>query len=65
MPVCGQADNVVVKSVGTKRMEEGLYNHVDMVLLLDIADLDRGSRVAGAGLGLPGRKLAASGGEPC
>ena len=52
-----QDNNVVVKTFGEPRpAEEGgakLYNHVDLVLLLDIADLDKGAQVAGEpGLGL-------------
>ena len=50
-----QDNNVVVKTFGEPRAAEEagakLYNHVDLVLLLDIADLDKGTQVAGE----PGR----------
>ncbi len=42
-----QADNVIVKTWGTKRPEDKLYNHVDLVQLLDLVDLEAGSSVAG------------------
>ena len=43
-----QDNNAVVKEFGERRQEEGLLNHVDLVLLLDIADLEAGAAVAGA-----------------
>ena len=47
--VCGpmQADNVIVKTVGELREEDGLRNHVDLVMMLDIVDLENGTTVAG------------------
>lgn len=42
-----QADNVVVRKWGALRDEPDLRNHVDLVTMLDIADLDRGTIVAG------------------
>jgi seryl-tRNA synthetase len=48
MRFCTQADNVVVKTHGELREEDGLRNHVDLVLMLDIADFENGSAVAGA-----------------
>ena len=43
-----QANNVVVKkSVHPAREEGGLLNHVDLVQLLDIVDLEAGTAVAG------------------
>jgi len=42
-----QDHNVVVKEHGTPRAEEKLYNHVDLVQLLDIVDLEKGTVVAG------------------
>ena len=43
-----QANNVVVKkSVHPAREEGGLLNHVDLVQLLDIVDLEAGTTVAG------------------
>ena len=39
---------MVVKEHGTPRTEEKLYNHVDLVQLLDIVDLEKGTVVAGA-----------------
>ena len=43
-----QDHNVVVKEHGTPRTDEKLYNHVDLVQLLDIVDLEKGTAVAGA-----------------
>ena len=43
-----QADNAVVKTWGELREERELRNHVDLVQMLDIADLDAGVSVAGA-----------------
>ncbi|KAK9805154.1 hypothetical protein WJX72_002468 [[Myrmecia] bisecta] len=42
-----EAENVVVKRDGVLREEDGLLNHVDLVQLLDIVDLDNGTTVAG------------------
>ena len=42
-----QANNTVVKEYGERRMEEKLYNHVDLVALLGIVDLEAGQTVAG------------------
>jgi len=42
-----EANNAVVKEYGQKRMEEKLYNHVDLVSMLDIVDLEAGTAVAG------------------
>lgn len=41
-------DNVVVRTWGEAREEDGLRNHVDLVLLLDLVDLEAGQAVAGA-----------------
>lgn len=52
-----EANNVVARRVGTPRTPKGLgpdgaaeklYNHVDLVLLLGIADLEKGAEVAGS-----------------
>lgn len=51
MLLCAQVDNVVVKTYGELREEEGLRNHVDLVLMLDIVDLENGTAVAGAPFG--------------
>lgn len=42
-----EANNVIVKEYGQRRMEEKLYNHVDLVSLLGIVDLEAGQTVAG------------------
>ena len=42
-----QANNTIVKEYGVKRMEDKLYNHVDLVSLLGIVDLEAGQTVAG------------------
>jgi len=42
-----EANNTIERVWGTKRMEENLPNHVDLVAMLDIADLERGADVAG------------------
>jgi seryl-tRNA synthetase len=42
-----QANNAIVKEYGEKRTEEKLYNHVDLVALLGIVDLEAGQTVAG------------------
>lgn len=43
-----QDNNVVVKLHGTPREgDEKLWNHVDLVQLLDIVDLEKGVAVAG------------------
>lgn len=38
---------MVVRTFGEPRQEEKLYNHVDLVQLLDIVDLEAGTAVAG------------------
>ena len=44
-----QVDNAVVRTWGTPREEPGrLHNHVDLVQLLDIVELEHGSTVAGS-----------------
>lgn len=43
-----QDNNVVVKMWGTPREEPELINHVDLVSKLGIADLEKGTAVAGA-----------------
>lgn len=42
-----QANNARVREWGTIREDPELYNHVDLVHMLDIADLDHGTTVAG------------------
>ncbi|BDA47415.1 Serine-tRNA ligase, cytoplasmic [Coccomyxa sp. Obi] len=42
-----EIDNVVVKTYGQRREEDGLRNHVDLVQMLDIVDLEAGTMVAG------------------
>jgi seryl-tRNA synthetase len=42
-----QAENVIVRTYGEPREEDGLRNHVDLVQLLDIVDLEAGTSVAG------------------
>lgn len=42
-----EANNAVVREWGERRQEEKLYNHVDLVQLLDIVDMDAGTQVAG------------------
>ncbi len=39
---------MVVKTYGEPREEDGLRNHVDLVQMLDIVDLEAGTMVAGA-----------------
>lgn len=48
-----QADNTIVKTWGTPREDDGLKNHVELVQLLDIADLEAGTQVAGQPLTAP------------
>lgn len=43
-----QDNNAVVKTWGTPREEPELVNHVDLVQKLGIADLEKGTAVAGA-----------------
>lgn len=38
----------MVRTWGEAREEDGLKNHVDLVLLLDLVDLEAGTAVAGA-----------------
>ena len=42
-----EANNAIVRTWGAKRMEENLPNHVDLIGMLDIADVERGTDVAG------------------
>jgi seryl-tRNA synthetase len=42
-----EANNVVAKTWGQPRQEEELYNHVDLVQLLGIVNLEQGTVVAG------------------
>ena len=42
-----QANNAVVKTFGEPRQEQKLYNHVDLVQLLDFVDLEKGTETAG------------------
>lgn len=42
-----QADNAVVRTWGGRREEADLHNHVDLVEMLDIVDLDKGVAIAG------------------
>lgn len=42
-----EANNAIVKQWGEPRQEEKLYNHVDLVGLLDIVNLEAGQTVAG------------------
>mmetsp|Transcript_14680 Transcript_14680/g.31958 ORF Transcript_14680/g.31958 Transcript_14680/m.31958 type:complete len:456 (-) Transcript_14680:582-1949(-) len=42
-----EANNVIVKEFGERRLEDKLYNHVDLVQLLGIVDLEAGATVAG------------------
>lgn len=42
-----QDNNVVVKTWGEARTDTELHSHVDLVRKLDIADLEKGSAVAG------------------
>ncbi len=42
-----QANNAIVKEFGDLRTEDKLYNHVDLVGLLGIVDLEAGTTVAG------------------
>ncbi|KAK4715850.1 hypothetical protein R3W88_014188 [Solanum pinnatisectum] len=42
-----EANNVIVRSWGKKRTEQGLKNHVDLVKDLGIADIAKGANVAG------------------
>ena len=38
---------MVVRTHGERREEADLYNHVDLVEMLDIVDLEHGTSVAG------------------
>ncbi|GAB4815456.1 hypothetical protein N2152v2_002502 [Parachlorella kessleri] len=42
------ANNAVVKTFGEPRQEEKLFNHVDLVQLLDFVDLEKGTDTAGS-----------------
>lgn len=48
-----QDNNAIVRTFGEPRTEEKLYNHVDLVLLLDIVNLEAGTAVAGGRLSKP------------
>jgi seryl-tRNA synthetase len=43
-----QDNNPVERTWGTPREETGLPNHVDLVAMLDIVDLEKGQEVAGS-----------------
>lgn len=43
-----EANNAIVRTWGEKRMEEKLPNHVDLIGMLDIADVEHGTDVAGS-----------------
>ncbi|KAJ3674712.1 hypothetical protein LUZ60_005328 [Juncus effusus] len=43
-----EAKNAVIRTVGARRMVKGLKSHVDLVTLLDIVNLEKGSDVAGS-----------------
>eukprot|EP00878_Enallax_costatus_P021197 GHUV01022433.1.p1 GENE.GHUV01022433.1~~GHUV01022433.1.p1 ORF type:complete len:378 (+),score=120.60 GHUV01022433.1:551-1684(+) len=48
VPVSDNEDNnAIVREFGEPRQEEKLYNHVDLVQLLDIVNLEAGTTVAG------------------
>ncbi|XP_019194762.1 PREDICTED: serine--tRNA ligase-like isoform X1 [Ipomoea nil] len=48
VPVSDNEDNnAIIRQWGDKRTESGLKNHVDLVKLLGIADLDKGAKIAG------------------
>ncbi|CAN6206696.1 unnamed protein product [Urochloa humidicola] len=42
-----ETNNVALRTFGERRMEEGLKNHVDLCLMLDIVDLNKGVAAAG------------------
>lgn len=42
-----EENNVIERTWGEKRMEEKLPNHVDLISMLDIADVEQGTEVAG------------------
>lgn len=53
--LCAQDNNAIVREFGSPRSAgegEKLYNHVDLVTLLDIVNLEAGAAVAGALVGL-------------
>jgi hypothetical protein len=56
---------VVVKTWGTPREEPELLNHVDLVARLGIADLEKGTAVAGAGFQHFQFVAGSSGGPDC
>ena len=43
-----QDNNPIERTWGTPRDETGLPNHVDLVAMLDIVDLEKGQEVAGS-----------------
>ncbi|KAJ1689203.1 hypothetical protein LUZ63_013358 [Rhynchospora breviuscula] len=42
-----EANNAVIRTVGERRLEDNLKNHVDLVEMLDIVNLEKGADVAG------------------
>lgn len=42
---CAQANNTVVRTFGERRQEEKLHNHVDLVEMLNIVNLEKGQEV--------------------
>ncbi|KAJ3684545.1 hypothetical protein LUZ61_013709 [Rhynchospora tenuis] len=42
-----EENNAVIRTVGERRMEDNLKNHVDLVEMLDIVNLEKGADVAG------------------
>lgn len=42
-----EANNAVIRTVGERRTEDNLKSHVDLVYMLDFADLEKGADVAG------------------
>lgn len=42
-----EANNAIVKESGDRRLEEGLHNHVKLVQMLNIVNLEAGQEVAG------------------
>lgn len=43
-----EEDNVVVRSWGEAKVSENVIDHVDLLSIIDMADLDRAAKVAGA-----------------
>ena len=46
--LCVQDNNPVERTWGEPRLETGLPNHVDLVHMLDLVDLEKGQEVAGS-----------------